>query len=161
MNCSQEEILLAPDQCEAFVQCLKKLAKNEDVEKVMAMVNKVQPLTQGYDISKMSPLFLPNGEVKDWMMTSVQNGKENGLAVWGGLVRILGRSLHLPGDGTVLLNSLLHVVEKAFKHNSNAIRIAAYKAWMVLMDNFALNHTVLVTRRRIKLIIRPLLVSPI
>ena len=66
--------------------------------------------------------------------------------------------MHQPGEGTVLLNSLLHVVEKAFKHNANNIRIAAYKAWMMLMDNFALNHAVLTTKRRVKLIVRPLFV---
>ena len=72
---------------------------------------------------------------------------------------ISGKTLHQPGEGTVLLNSLLHVVEKAFKHSANNIRIAAYRAWMVLMDNFGLNHAVLTTKRRIKLIVRPLIVS--
>ena len=90
---------------------------------------------------------------------AVEAGEETGLIFWSQIIRILGSVLHHQGEGTVLLNSLLQVAEKAFKHNANHIRLAAYRSWMVLMDNFSRNHSVLTAPKRVKLIIRPLLVS--
>lgn len=159
LSSKSETITLTQAEAENFANCLIRIIKATDKDEIVNILNfmkKVEPLTSGYDISKFNPLLLPNGVVKEWMITAVQSGNQDGLTVWSELVRILGKSLHQPGEGTVLLNSLLHVVEKAFKHNANNIRIAAYKAWMMLMDNFALNHAVLTTKRRVKLIVRPL-----
>jgi len=159
LSSKSETITLTQAEAENFANCLIRITKVTDKHEIVKILNfmkKVEPLTSGYDISKFNPLLLPNGVVKEWMITAVQSGNQDGLTVWSELVRILGKSLHQPGEGTVLLNSLLHVVEKAFKHNANNIRIAAYKAWMMLMDNFALNHAVLTTKRRVKLIVRPL-----
>ena len=51
------------------------------------------------------------------------------------------------------------VVEKGFKHADNEIRKASYKAWIVLMDNFAEDPSILCSSKRIRLITRPLVVS--
>lgn len=157
LNSKDPQISLKADQCPILVEILKKLTQNEEVEKISKFLAKVEALPDDFKIGQLTPLFLPNGQVKEWMMSSVQNGEEIALPVWSSVVKILGKNLHQPGDGTVLLNSLLHVVEKAFKHSTNSIRMSAYNSWMVLMDNFAMNPTVLVTKRRVKLIVRPLL----
>ena len=50
------------------------------------------------------------------------------------------------------------VVEKGFKHNDTLVRKSAYSAWIALMDNFASDKAVLMSKKRIKLITRPLVV---
>ncbi len=143
-----------------FSDILKLIIVPEQTDRVIKFVRKVKILPSSGDIVKtLAPLLLPNGSVKSWMIACVEKEDESGLNVWKEIVRLLGKNLHQPGDGTVLLNSLLHVAEKAFKHASTSVRNAAYKAWMVLMDNFATNHTVLTSKKRVKLIVRPLLVS--
>ena len=72
----------------------------------------------------------------------------------------LGKTLHQSGEGTSMLNSLLQVVEKSFKHEDDSMKVHAYEAWMVLMDNFALNPQMIVGSKRITLLIKPLTVSP-
>ena len=81
------------------------------------------------------------------------------MKVWNKIVTTLGKLLHRTGDGTAMLNSLLQVVEKAFKHDNSDMRIYAYQSWMVLMDNFALNLTMLSGPKRVNLLIKPLVVS--
>ena len=58
-----------------------------------------------------------------------------------------------------VLNSLLQIVEHAFKNQSQDLRRQGYASWRVLMDNFALDPQVLSSSKRIKLITRPLVVS--
>jgi len=38
-----------------------------------------------------------------------------------------------------LCNRLLPVVERGFKHSDNNVKIAAFEAWLSLIDNYALN----------------------
>jgi len=76
---------------------------------------------------------------------------------WNICVRLLGRHLH---SGAGLINGLMTVVEKAFKQKETAALVeAAFRSWMVLMDNFALAHQILNTPKRVKLLMRPLTVN--
>ena len=86
--------LMGQDDAENFANCLKKMTKmteKEEIARGLKMMNKIQPLTSGFDISKFSPLLLQNGEVKEWMMKEVQNGNQVGLTIWSGLIRILSK----------------------------------------------------------------------
>ena len=58
-----------------------------------------------------------------------------------------------------MLNSVLQIVELAFKHSNQELRKAGYLSWRILMDNFALDPQVLASSKRVKLITRPLVVS--
>ena len=93
---SSETITLTQAESEKFANCLIKITKvtdKEEKDRIQKVLNKIQPLWSGYDISKFNPLLLPSGEVKEWMITAVQSGNEDGLTVWGELVRILGKNL--------------------------------------------------------------------
>ena len=70
-----------------------KATDKEEIVNILNFMKKVEPLTSGYDISKFNPLLLPNGVVKEWMITAVQSGNQDGLTVWSELVRILGKGL--------------------------------------------------------------------
>ena len=86
--------LTGQDDAENFANCLKKITKmtvKDEISRGLKMMDKIQPLTSGFDISKFSPLLLPNGEVKEWMMTEVQKGNQDGLTIWSGLIRILSK----------------------------------------------------------------------
>lgn len=150
-----DKVDLKPEDSEALLQILRSIPPSKEV---LSFMEKLSVLPPEFDTSKLIPLLLQDGQVKLWMMSAVEKGDKNSLFLWGNIIRILGKTLHMPGDGTLLINSLLHVAEKAFKHSNNEIRVAAYKAWIQLMDNFALNHSVLISKKRIKLIVRPLVV---
>ena len=76
---------------------------------------------------------------------------------WNICVKLLGRHLH---SGAGLINGLMTVVEKAFKQKDVAALVeAAFRSWMVLMDNFALAQQILNTPKRVKLLMRPLTVN--
>ena len=68
----------------------------------------------------------------------------------------MGHTLHIPKSGVNAVNSLLKVVEEAFKHSNMDFRKTSYKSWRVLMDNFARDSNILRNTKRIKLIIHPL-----
>ena len=70
-----------------------KATDKDEIVKTLNFMKKVEPLTSSYDISKFNPLLLPNGVVKEWMITAVQSGNQDGLTVWSELVRILGKKL--------------------------------------------------------------------
>lgn len=158
LDSSLERISLNISDNNAIVNILAMVCKSEHVGKVIAFTEKLDLLPPEFDISRLNEVLKPEGQVRMWMLAAVEKGDKNGLLLWKNLIRILGKSLHLPGEGTHLLNSLLQVVEKAFKHNNNDLRIAAYNAWMALMDNFALNHSTLISKKRVKLLVRPLIV---
>ena len=71
----------------------------------------------------------------------------------------LGRYLFYYIILSQVLNSLLQIVELAFKNPNPEMRKNGYLSWRVLMDNFALDQQVLSSSKRIKLITRPLVVS--
>ena len=58
------------------------------------------------------------------------------LKVWSFYVQLLGKTLHAGG----LINQILPIVELGFKNSNPTIKVAAYKAWESLIDNFALNQ---------------------
>lgn len=144
----------------AFLEVLKRLCEDHNRQQAIQFLYKCKALPEGLDASNadLSKLLLPNGEIKEWMFKAVEAGNKDGLVVWSALVKVLGPTLHQQGVGTTLLNSLLQVVERAFKHHGNDIRKYAYQSWMALMDNFALDPAVLTSSKRIKLIVRPLIV---
>ncbi|XP_038045244.1 telomere-associated protein RIF1-like [Patiria miniata] len=75
------------------------------------------------------------------------------LKTWGNFVTLLGKALHKGGG---LINCLLGVVEQGFKHTSADVKLAAFVAWRVLIDNFALEPDVLYNAKRLKLLLQPL-----
>jgi len=75
---------------------------------------------------------------------------------WDLCVKLLGKHLH---SGAGLINGLMTVVEKAFKLADGVVIEAAFRSWMVLMNNFALSPHILNTSKRVKLLMRPLQVN--
>ena len=57
------------------------------------------------------------------------------MKVWGFMVKLLGQSIH---HGT-FINSVLSIAEQGFKSQSTEVKIAAFEAWKLLIDNFATN----------------------
>ncbi|KAK4310700.1 hypothetical protein Pmani_017758 [Petrolisthes manimaculis] len=75
------------------------------------------------------------------------------LQEWKVTVQFLGVDLH---TGTSLINSLLEVIEKAFKSSKSEIRVEAFGCWQALIDNFSLDSNVLSSMKRLKLLLAPL-----
>lgn len=98
------------------------------------------------------------GDLNVWMLKEVISGNPDGLKAWKIVIRLLGNKMRVP-EGTNLLNSLLAIVEKGFKSDAAGVRSETFVAWRTLIDNFAAEPAVLLQNKRIKLIIRPLVVS--
>ncbi len=148
----------------AFIEVLKQVTstKNEESRSAQDFLKRCPELPARFDFLKTTgpKLLQVDGDLHRWMLRTLDQGNKDALVTWNNLVRLLGSFFHQPGSGTSLLNGLLQVVEKAFKHHTNiGIRIGAYESWMVLMDCFAQSPTVLTSSKRVKLITRPLLVS--
>ena len=75
---------------------------------------------------------------------------------WNLCVKLLGKHLH---SGAGLINGLMTVVEKAFKLADGVVIEAAFRSWMVLMNNFSLSPHILNSSKRVKLLTRPLQVN--
>lgn len=75
------------------------------------------------------------------------------LQEWKVIIQFLGMDLH---TGTSLINSLLEVIEKAFKSSKSEIRVEAFACWQALIDNFSLDSNVLSNMKRLKLLLAPL-----
>ncbi|XP_056007115.1 telomere-associated protein RIF1-like isoform X2 [Ostrea edulis] len=73
------------------------------------------------------------------------------LECWEIYVQICGKELH---HGS-FINMLLPIMELAFK-GSNEVKVRAFQAWQVLIDNFATNHDILTCPKRIKLVMQVL-----
>jgi hypothetical protein len=161
MDAQEETINMTDQDGPAFCEIIKRLLDDAQRDRAIEFLTKCSGLPPGLDFTKSEcvKLLLPKGELKTWMIACIDDGNKDGLLAWNAIVRVLGDTLHQQGDGTSLLNSLLQVVEKAFKHSANHIRKCAYQSWMVLMDNFATNQAVLASSKRVKLIVRPLIVS--
>ena len=67
-----------------------------------------------------------------------QTKKTEVLHQWGVIVRLLGTHLH---SGADLINKIMTVVQKAFKIPETEEE--SFRAWTVLMDNFALEKNTL------------------
>nr|XP_006822116.1 PREDICTED: telomere-associated protein RIF1-like [Saccoglossus kowalevskii] len=78
------------------------------------------------------------------------------LTVWQYLIDLLGKALHKGGS---LINSLLTIVERAFKSSIVQVKCAAFHAWQHLIDNFALDMEVLCNHKRMKLLLQPFKVT--
>ena len=106
----------------------------------------------------------------------VSNKDASILKHWNLLVQLLGKHLHSGASKITifvtafalhntsfilseLINTMMVIVEKAFKQDSDVIREAAFRSWMVLMDNFSLSKQVLTSAKRVKLLTRPLTVG--
>ena len=94
--------------------------------------------------------------IKDQLMpclleTLEQTRHKDVLRYWVLVVRLLGRHLH---SGADLINKVMKVVEKGFKIQETIEE--AFRSWIVLMDNFALETRTLTNPKRIKLLLMPL-----
>ncbi|XP_062606334.1 telomere-associated protein RIF1-like [Saccostrea cucullata] len=76
------------------------------------------------------------------------------LECWEIFVQICGKELH---HGS-FINMLLPIMELAFK-GSNEVKVRAFQAWQVLIDNFATSHEILTCPKRIKLIMQVLKIN--
>ena len=72
-------------------------------------------------------------------------------------IAMLGKAIHM-SSGTVCLNGLLGIAEKGFKSPDRGVREETFKSWEVLIDNFALSDSVLLSQKRLRLLTRPLVV---
>ena len=111
---------------------------------------------------KVSDLYADlgkGGKFNSWMLADVSNaeGSLAGLRAWQTTIAMLGKSIHV-SSGTVCLNGLLGIAEKGFKSPDRAVREETFKAWEVLIDNFALSDSVLLSHKRLRLLTRPLVV---
>ena len=66
---------------------------------------------------------------------------------WNLCVQLLGKHLH---SGAGLINGLMTVLEKAFKLADGVVIEAAFRSWMVLMNNFSLSPHILNSSKRVK-----------
>lgn len=73
----------------------------------------------------------------DSMNILFQSEPEHVLRVVASLIGILKRTLH---QNLVLTNSLLQIMEFAFKHNQSAIKAKSFECWKALISNFALDR---------------------
>ena len=97
------------------------------------------------------------GELNSWMLSDVAGEGVAGLRVWQTTITLLGKAIHAP-SGTVCLNGLLGIAEKGFKSPDRGVRGETFKSWEVLIDNFALSDSVLLSQKRLRLLTRPLVV---
>ena len=115
-----------------------------------------QAAPQGPPTTLLAPdtLALISNKIIPSLKATLEEEKEVGvLRWWGALVRLMGRHLHTK---TALLNTMMTVVERAFKEREGEqVLVAAFEAWQVLMDNFALEPKVLRNQKRINLLVRP------
>lgn len=87
-----------------------------------------------------------------WFFTSQR--EMHALECWEIYVQICGKELH---HGS-FINMLLPIMELAFK-GSNEVKIRAFQAWQVLIDNFATNYEILTCPKRCKLIMQVLKIT--
>ncbi|KAG8034172.1 hypothetical protein G9C98_001256 [Cotesia typhae] len=87
------------------------------------------------------------------MLSLVKAGQPDWCRQWCLSVQALGTDLHRGAD---LINNLLSVEERAFKSPDMSIRIQAFQAWKLLIENFAIDPTQFAIPRRIKLLCIPL-----
>lgn len=84
-------------------------------------------------------------------MVDMVNAKANWPEVWKCIVNLFGEELHSGGQ---LINHMLEVLERAFKHSDFVwTRVQAFECWNTLIDNF---NSGLKNRKRIDLIMIPL-----
>lgn len=84
-------------------------------------------------------------------MISMVEKKQNWPDVWQFVVNMFGQELHSGGQ---LINHMLEVLERAFKHSDfQWTRVQAFACWETLIDNF---KTGLRNKKRIDLIMIPL-----
>jgi len=133
---------------------------SKQVDLVLTECLEFEPLPEGpplaiFDVSTIDLLRLK-------VMVKFRDDLETSMDItildhWNICVKMLGRHLH---SGAGLINGLMTVVEKAFKQKDTAALVeAAFRSWMVLMDNFALAQQILNTPKRVKLLMRPLTVN--
>ncbi|XP_057335681.1 telomere-associated protein RIF1 [Microplitis mediator] len=87
------------------------------------------------------------------MLSLVKASEPDWWFQWCLSIQALGTDLHRGAD---LINILLSVEERAFKSPDMSLRIQAFRAWKLLIENFALDPTQLAIPRRIKLLCIPL-----
>ena len=160
LSSTADKVELRSDDQPALIKIMESLTDDEIRDKALQFIKKtVLPANFEQSHNELNGLLLAQGSVKEWMMKGLEKNNPDSLKVWKAVISLLGKTLHQPKEGTILMNSLLQVVEKAFKHTDVTMRVQANLCWMALMDNFALNPAILTSPKRISLVVRPLIVS--
>ena len=118
--------------------------------------------TTNHRVSDLYADLGKGGKFNSWMLADVSRaeGSVAGLRAWQTTIAALGKAMHL-SSGTMCLNGLLAVAEKGFKSPDRSVREETFRAWEVLIDNFALSESVLLSQKRLRLLTRPLVVRAI
>ncbi|XP_023232995.1 telomere-associated protein RIF1-like isoform X3 [Centruroides sculpturatus] len=75
------------------------------------------------------------------------------LKLWGNIITVLGKILH---KGSSFINSLLEIIEKAFKSEEEYIHAEALCTWQNLINNFSTDLEIMANHKRLKLLLQPL-----
>ena len=86
------------------------------------------------------------------MVNLVMSGSLSVLQPWREVVALLGIELH---SRRYLINSLLNVLEKAFKIADPMVRVESFNTWRVIIDNFALDLNTFTNPRKLHLLLTP------
>jgi hypothetical protein len=78
------------------------------------------------------------------------------LKIWQHFIFLLGKNFH---KSWTFINEMMKIVEKGFKHQTMSVQLEAYYSWNVLIDNFSLDPNILTNKKRIKLLLLPLINS--
>ncbi|XP_067137487.1 telomere-associated protein RIF1-like [Centruroides vittatus] len=75
------------------------------------------------------------------------------LKLWGNIITLLGKILH---KGSSFINSLLEIIEKAFKSEEEYVHAEALRTWQNLINNFSSDLEIMANHKRLKLLLQPL-----
>lgn len=125
------------------------------------LVNAFSKLPKDFNIHDFLPEFEAQGKFFKWMLNEIDEEQNvEALLSWQTVIRALGKFIH-SSNGTGVLNSLLSIAEKGFKSQEVEIRKETFYSWETLINNFAMSELILNQPKRVKLITRPLIVSPV
>ncbi len=110
-----------------------------------------------YNAEELVQPCSPGGTYHKWMLEELAKGNPDSLRAWQVVIRILDKLIR-QSSGTPTLNALLGIAEKGFKNEELEVRRETFRAWEVLIDNFAKSEAVINNPKRIRLITRPLVV---
>lgn len=86
------------------------------------------------------------------MMNLLYNKQYDVFRVWRTVVSLFDTQLHA---SRTLINTLLEVMDKAFKCTLSEVKVEAFLCWRTLIDNFALSRDAISNPRKLHLLISP------
>lgn len=114
-------------------------------------LNKMSDSTAMSKFQSMVVGDLKNKHLKD-MMHILDKGKYDILQVWRTVITLLGKELHTSKS---LINSLLNLLEKAFKDIHPEVRVEAYLSWCTIIDSFALSKEAISSNKSLQMLMLP------